>query len=308
MRRHNLRNIDLNLLVALEALLEEKSVTRAGNRLFLSQSAMSRALARLRDIFDDPLLVPCGRASVLTPKAENLQPALRQVLGAIRQFVAPQNFEPATAEGTMTISASDAMIASFLAESIRKIVIEAPRVHFSLREPQSNDTELLRQGHLDLLLLARRPEQDLHATELLIDNRLSCLVSAGHPLAGGKLTKSSFLKYGHIELGTPTGRLIESRLESKGYRRRLALKTSSLISAAAITAQTDWIFTVPTVFALTAVKMFDLAMLNMPFKLVDRGASPIALFMVWHERCNADPLHSWLRSLLIRQLEGWRYL
>lgn len=308
MRRHNLRNIDLNLLVALEALLEEKSVTRAGNRLFLSQSAMSRALARLREILDDPLLVQSGRMSVLTPRAQGLQPELQRILGAIRKFVAPQDFDPATAEGSMTISATDGMIASFLAETIRKFVIEAPHVRFSLREPQSNDPELLRQGQIDLLLLARRPQADLHFTELLIDNRLSCLVSKGHPLAGRKLTKASFLQHGHIELGTPTGRLIESRLEEKGYRRSLVLKASSLISAAAITAQTDWIFTVPTVFALTAVKMFDLAMLDMPFKLVDPGASPIALFMVWHERCNADPLNSWVRGVLIRQLEGWRYL
>lgn len=308
MRRTNLKNVDLNLLIALEALLEEKSVTHAGNRLFLSQSAMSRALARLRDIFGDQLLVQCGRSSVLTPRAESLQPELQQILASIRKFVAPREFQPASAEGRMTISASDAMIASFLAETIRKIVFEAPKVHFSLRDPQSNDSDLLRQGHLDLLLLARRPESDLHSVELLIDNRLSCLVSKGHPLAGRKLTKSAFLQYGHVELVTPTGRLIESRLETKGYRRRVALTARSLISAAAIAAQTDWIFTVPTVFALTAIKMFDLAMLDLPFKLVEPDEPPIALFMVWHERCHSDPLHAWVRELLIRQLSGWRYV
>ena len=308
MRRINLRSIDLNLLTALEALLDEKSVTKAGARLYLSQSAMSRALGRLRTIFDDQLLVQCGRSSVLTPKAESLQPELQQILVSIRKFVSSQEFEPSTAEGSMALSASDAMIASFLAEMIRKIVFEAPHVHFSLNEPQSNDPELLRQGHRDLLLAANRPESDLHCTELLIDNRLSCLVSKTHPLAGQKLTKTSFVQHGHIELGTPTGRRIERRLEKKGYHRRLALKASSLISASAIAAQTDWIFTVPTIFALTAVKMFDLAMLEMPLKLVDPEDAPIALYMIWHERCNTDPLHSWVRGLLIKQLEGWIFI
>jgi DNA-binding transcriptional LysR family regulator len=308
MRRINLRSIDLNLLTALEALLEEKSVTKAGARLYLSQSAMSRALGRLRAIFDDQILVQCGRASVLTPKAESLQPELQQILGSIRKFVAAQEFEPSAAEGSMSISASDAMVASFLAEMIRKILFEAPQVHFSLNEPQSNDPELLRQGHLDLLLSARHPDSDLHSTELLIDNRLTCLVSKSHPLAGQKLTKANFLQHGHIELGTPTGKLIERRLKKKGYDRRLALKASSLISAAAIAAQTDWIFTVPTIFAISAVKMFDLAMLDMPLKLVDRGETPIALYMIWHERCNADPLNAWVRSLLVKQLKGWFYV
>jgi len=308
MRRINLRSIDLNLLTALEALLEEKSVTKAGARLYLSQSAMSRALGRLRAIFDDQILVQCGRTSVLTPKAELLQPELQHILGSIRKFVASQEFEPSAAEGSMSISASDAMVASFLAETIWKILFEAPQVHFTLNEPQSNDPELLRQGHRDLLLSALRPESDLHSTELLIDNRLSCLVSKSHPLAGQKLTKANFLQHGHIELGSPTGKLIERRLEKKGYNRRLVLKASSLISAAAIAAQTDWIFTVPTVFAINAVKMFELAMLEMPFKLVDPGDAPIALHMIWHKRCNADPLNAWVRSLLVKQLEGWIYI
>jgi len=307
MRRFNLRSVDLNLLAALEALLEEKSVTKAGARLFLSQSAMSRALGRLRAIFDDQLLVQSGRTSVLTRKAESLQPELRQILGSIQKFVAPEEFDPSTAEGSMSISASDAMIASFLAEMIRRILFEAPQVHFSLNEPQSNDPELLRQGHLDLLLSAHRLDSDLHSTELLIDNRLSCLVSRSHPLVGQKLTKSNFLQHGHIELGTPTGAVIERRLEKKGYKRTLSLKASSLISAAAIAAQTDWIFTVPTIFAITAVKMFDLEMLEMPLKLVDPGDTPIALYMTWHERCDSDLLHSWVRGLLMEQLKDWAF-
>ena len=308
MRRINLRSIDLNLLTALEALLEERSVTKAGARLYLSQSAMSRSLGRLRTIFDDQLLVQCGRTSVLTPKAESLQSELQQLLGSIRKFVAAQAFEPSTAEGSMSLTASDAMIASFLAEMIRKIVFEAPHVHFMLNEPQSNDAELLRQGRRDLVLTARRPEPDLHFIELLVDNRLSCLVSKNHPLVGKKLTKASFLRHGHIDLGTPTGKLLERRLEKKGFRRRLALKASSLISAAAIAAQTDWILTVPTVFALTAVKMFDLELVKMPWRLVDANETPIALYMVWHDRCNSDRLHCWVRDQLMDQLKGWLYV
>jgi DNA-binding transcriptional LysR family regulator len=308
MRRINLRSIDLNLLIALDALLEEKSVTKAGDRIFISQPAMSRSLGKLRLIFDDHLLVKSGRKMVLTPKAESLRSELQQLLSSIRVFVSSREFLPGMAEGKMTISASDAMVSSFLAETIKTIVFQASNVHFTLREPQANDADLLRQGHLDLLLNSTQPLPGLHYKELLTDNRFSCLVRSGHKLEGKELTKKLFLQEGHVELDTSIGRVIENRFKKKNYRRRLALCASSLISGSAITAQTNWIFTVPTVFALSAIKMFDLALLDPPFKLMGSHDEPISLFMTWHERCNADPLHSWVRDLLAKQLDGWRYL
>jgi DNA-binding transcriptional LysR family regulator len=308
MRKTNLRSIDLNLLIALEVLLEEKSVTRAGDRIYLSQPAMSRSLGKLRLIFDDHLLVKSGRKMILTPKAESLQAELQRILSSIKVFVSSQEFVPEMAAGKMTISASDGMIASFLAQTVKNIVFQAPNVHFTLKEPQTNDSELLRQGRLDLLLDSSHPASDLHYKQLLIDNRVSCLVRKGHRLEGRKLTKKRFLQEGHIELRTPMGRIIENSFKKKEYRRRLALCASSLISASAITAQTNWIFTVPTIFALTAIKMFDLAMLEPPFRLIEADDEPTALYMVWHERCNAEPLHSWVRDLLVKQFDGWRYL
>lgn len=307
MRRINLRSVDLNLLVALNALLEERSVTKAADRIYLSQPAMSRALARLRIMFDDELLVQSGRTSLLTPKAERLRPGVRLVLSQIRELVTAEEFVPSEAEGTVTISASDAMIASFLAHTIKPILFEAPKVRFSLREPQTADDQLLRQGNVDLLLHSRKPPEDLFWQELLIDNRLSCVFKKGHVIEGKRMTRSLFSKQAHIAVDTAVGNVIASRLETKKFQARNVLQTSSFISAAAVVGESNWICTVPTIFALAATRMFDLGMADMPIKLVEAEDHPIVLYMIWHERCNRDALHVWVRGRLHEALREWRY-
>ncbi len=299
MPKSNLRTIDLNLLLALEALLEERNVTRAAERVHLSQPAMSRALGRLRDIFSDPLLVKSGRELLPTPRAARLQHELYQVLSSVKHLVNWSTTPSEQSRGHVRMSAPDGVIVSFLGSVIRALVEQAPNIQFSILHQTAEDLEDLRHGRLDLALgYYPSMPRDLHSTSLLTDDRFSCLVRKNHPAFKRRLTRAGFLAATHVEVFSPTGEAIERRLEFKRIHRKVSVRVASFVSASAIIAQTDWIVTVPTIFALHAPSMFPVRRLDFPISMRGVQEAPVQLFMVWHDRCHSDALQQWLRSVL----------
>ena len=163
--------LDLNLLVALDILIDERNVSTAADRLCLSQSAMSSALKRLRDYFEDDLLVTCGRRMVLTPRAEDLASPVRNALLQIRSNVTrPQSFEPAVSERRFSIMLSDYMREVVLAPFLRDLAVTAPKLRFELWTPGDHPAEAIETGEVDLLINIDRYVSPHHPARLLLED------------------------------------------------------------------------------------------------------------------------------------------
>ena len=221
----DIRRIDLNLLVALDALLEEQSVTRAADRLALTQPTVSAMLARLRKLFGDPLFVRTQRGILPTPRAAALAPALKHWLSEARTFVADEQFEPATAEFTASLSANDYIQSALIVPFIGQLRDAAPNARLAVRSPLLTDVPaMLADGELDLCITTT-PE--IPSTELLsrtlYEEQYVCVVRSGHPLkTKGAVTLEKFCRYPHVLVSPTEGRFVgptDRSLAEIGYRR-----------------------------------------------------------------------------------------
>lgn len=177
-----LDRFDLNLLVALDTLVEERSVTASAHRLHLTQSAMSGALARLRIAFDDPLLVRHGRGMVPTPAALALAPRVKDMLARLRQLIEPeQRFDPETSVRTFRVVASDYISTVLLAPLIRRLEAQAPQVRVEITLPSEGAARMLSNGELDLLLTPEEFVQRDHPSVLLFEERHVVVGCAANP-------------------------------------------------------------------------------------------------------------------------------
>ncbi|XXY53288.1 LysR family transcriptional regulator [Sorangium sp. So ce269] len=293
----HLSGIDLNLLVALDALLREAHVTRAAARIGLTQSAMSRSLARLRDVLGDPLLVRTGRGMRLTPRAERLAPALGRVLAEIAAVLddAPR-FDPATAARTFTMTSADFGEALLLPPLVERLTREAPAVDVATRGASLDSFGALEAGELDFALLAQEPARPAIVWTPLFPERFVCLVREGHPAASRKLTAEQFAAIPQV-LVAPGGRpgsIIDDVLAGMGLRRRVAVRVASFIAAPEIVASSDLMVTLPERIAARAQRHLPLRAMELPFKL--KG---FTLSLAWHERMRQDPGHAWFRALAV---------
>src|SRR5918993_1938549 len=195
----DLHLFDLNLLVALDALLTERNVTRAGNRLNLSQSAMSGALARLRHYFHDELLVPVGRQMALTPVAEGLVEPVRDILVRVRGTLGSKPpFDPLTATRHLSIAVSDYVTEILIADVLRRARHEAPHMTFELRGVGRRATEDLESGELDFLISPEGYVSAGHPTDVLFEDTYTCVAWAGNASIANSLTLEEYLELGHV--------------------------------------------------------------------------------------------------------------
>jgi DNA-binding transcriptional LysR family regulator len=296
----DLRGTDLNLLVSLDALIEEANVTRAAARLNVSQPALSAQLARLRQLFHDPLLVSSrsGRGMIPTARALELKGPLQLALKDLENIVKrPPVFDPSTASRTFAIAASDnatVILGVGFIERIRELAGSDMRVSF-----QTPSLELiadqLEHGEVDLLIGSERmiPKgmKGMKARTLFHDHYLMAQ-RKGHPRGGKALDLESYCGLSHLLVSTSGGSFhgdIDEQLEKVGRRRRVALSIHQFSLAPIFLRATDYVATLPARF----VRRFtgELEVFDLPFKA--RGYS---LAAVWHPRNDADPGHSWLRG------------
>ncbi|HEY4179589.1 MAG TPA: LysR family transcriptional regulator [Kofleriaceae bacterium] len=293
-----LAGIDLNLVLALDALLTERHVTRAAQRLGLTQSAASHALKRLRDMLDDPLLVRGPNAALVpTPLADRLAPQVRRILGELAGALRGETFDPATAKHTFHVGASDAVALVLLPPLVARLAKVAPNIDLWIHYAYTDwgDDELA-GGKLDLVLgpPASRPAGAYE--KLLFDDSFVCVMRKGHPLAKEKLTVSRYCLYGHVMVaprGTP-GSIVDSALEKFGRTRRIALAVPHFLTVPYCVAATDLIATLPTRVANVVADSVGLVRVPPPFDI-----PRFKISAAWHERRHHDATHRWLREQLL---------
>ncbi|NEU75049.1 LysR family transcriptional regulator [Hassallia byssoidea VB512170] len=305
MHKIDLLTLDFNLLLVLSALLEERNVTNAGEKIGLSQSATSHALGRLRQVFNDPLLVRSAKGMTPTPRALELLEPLQKILLNIEQLIQPTVFDPKTAQGTIRLGASDYATAVILPSVLNQISRAAPQLNLECNNWRSDILDDLRNGVIDLGLgVLNLPEtEEFKSQKLLVEDYL-CVIRADHPIAQTNFTLESYiaLPHGFITpaniVPSPTKTHVDNVLSNLGVKRRVMLKIPHFLSVPLIVQQTDLIFTLPRRIAMLFAKYTNLAVLEPPIELGNYN-----YIQVWHERCHYDPQHIWLRELVASQTQ-----
>lgn len=297
------RRFDLNLLVVLDALLEEGGVNAASRRLGMSQPNVSFALSKLRDRFKDQLMVRHGAGMRPTPLAESLRKPLKRVLAEIRhEIFAEQSFDPYTSKRRFVLSTSDIGELVFLPTLMRTLEAEAPGVTLECRSLRPTDlTEAMARGEVDLAL-GYFPDLvgEAFVTEKLFDHPFVCIVRDGHP-AIEDWSFETFLGLGHIVV-SQSGRsqeLFEAKLKSMGVSRTVRLKSPHFMSVPLLVVQSDLISTVPKAVGAIMARMTPLRLLDPPFE-----TPSILLQQHWHLRAQDEPAAIWLRDLIARLFKG----
>lgn len=297
----NLRTTDLNLLKAFEALMDERNVTRAAERLAVTQPAVSGMLNRLRHAFGDPLFVRTPRGIAPTPRALELAEPIKQALARIEEIFRPSTFDPQTADFTLSIAATDyalrAVVMPFLA-ALRPL---APLLRVAIRPvDEARVQQQLERGELDLALLT--PETttpELHARRLF-DERYVCAMRKGHPAARkGRLTLERFSALDHAIVSLAGGGFhgpTDEALQRLGLARHVAVSMPSFLSLLDVLRTSELIALVPSRLVAQAA---DFAVVEPPLEV--RGFTKVA---AWHARANDAPGHRWARGLLFQVCEA----
>ncbi|MBB6468896.1 DNA-binding transcriptional LysR family regulator [Aminobacter lissarensis] len=296
MREVDLRRIDLNLLVALEALLDEKSVTRAAQRLGMSQPAASRALGRLRALFSDALLVDGPGGYVLSARAEEVRPALRKILAGVGEILEGNTFEPATATGRIRLLIPDLQAAALVPHLLARFAREAPSLDLDIVAPDPNRFDMLEHGSADAMVaLIDDAPAGIHRRRLY-DEELVTLMRARHPALSGKLTLERFLALEHIVVSvTGVGPApVDEALALIGRTRRVKLRVPNFFAAVEIAARSDLIMTLPSSLARAAANMRRFVSLPPPLDL-----RIFTMSLAWHARQQDAPRHVWLRRTIV---------
>ncbi|MDO4641720.1 MAG: LysR family transcriptional regulator [Neisseria sp.] len=294
-----LRLLDLNLLKALDALIDEQSVSRAAEKLSVTQSAMSGMLARLRECFGEPLFVRGQYGMMPTARTLALQKPLKQILADIHHLWQPPEFDPAEADMTFYLGATDATFHSIAAPFLAVVKRYAPNIRIALLPLGSSEAVSLQlgKGELDVALVTPNERFADFRTRRLYDERYVCVMRADHPLAG-RLDLDRFCEADHALVsyqGEPFNGLIDDMLAKSGRRRRVSLSVSSFLILPDILRSGDWIATVPERLVWDSPGLFRCAPpLEVP------GFSKL---MVWHERTHHSAGHQWLRQQLWQSAE-----
>ncbi len=286
---------DLNLLITLDVLLAEGSVAGAARRLRLSPSAMSRALARLRETTGDPLLVRAGRGLVPTPRAIELRDQVSRLVQDARAVLRPvEALDPARLARSFVLRTSEGFVENFGAALIARVGAEAPGVRLRFLPKPDKDSAPLREGLVDLEtgVIGRATAPELRVQALFRD-RFIGVVREGHPLCTGEVTPARYAAGRHVLVarqGVDRGPVDEA-LKAVGLERQVATTVGGFSTALALVRSTDLIASVPERHTgLLRAGLFSFAL---PVPVPE-----ITVSMLWHPRLDGDPAHRWLRGVV----------
>jgi DNA-binding transcriptional LysR family regulator len=289
-----MQRLDFSLLIALDALLSEGSVTAAANRLNRSVSATSRMLDRIRHAVGDPILVRAGRHLVPTPRAEALRPRVRLLVEEASDLLRPAELHLPSLRRTFTIRANDAFISTFASPLAGAIRAEAPGVTLCFAPEGDEDIDALRKGRIDLDIGVGGEEGPELKAQTLFRERFNGAVCRGHDLADGPVDPVRFAAYPHV-VASRRGRLkgpIDEALAALGLSRTIALVVPSHTAALLVTAGSDLVASIPASLAKGEVtERLGIRTFDAP---LDTGA--IAISQTWHPRLDGDAAHRWLRA------------
>ena len=290
--------LDLNLLVALDVLLIEASISRAAERLHMSQSAMSNALARLRDYFDDELLVQVGRRMELTPRAEVLKDTVRDVLLRIDSSVAAKpEFVPAKSDREFRIFVSDFTLATLIPHVLARAHAQGPDIRFSLLPQVLDPMRSLDRAEVDLVVMPSDYCTSDHPSEVLFTERFQCVLWRDSRLAEGELTLERYMAAGHVITTPPTtnaSSLQDMLFKRHGLHRRIDVTSFSYATSPALVVGTERIATMHGRLAQQATRHLPIVVREVPVALAE-----MSQVMQWHRYRTRDPGIEWLRRVFL---------
>jgi DNA-binding transcriptional LysR family regulator len=294
----DVRGLDLNLLIPLRALLTERHVTRAAEKLGITQPAMSASLARLRTLFGDQLLVRGPGGLAPTARAQQLMDQLDQVVAAIEQMVTiPMEFVPDTSRRTFTLIGTDFIETLLLPSLMADLAAEAPSVQVVFRPPDPGNLEaLMSKGEVDLAVAYLPDAPEGLITSVAFRERFACIARRDHPqLSTHHFPLDLFVDLQHVQVlprNLPMyGMPIDAALAALGFVRRVALWHPSFQALPAIVANTDLVATLPRRLAIRAAETLPIAVYDPPVSL-----PTVDFSLYWHARSHEDPGHKWLRA------------
>lgn len=294
----NIHRMNLNLLIALDALLTERHVSRAAQKIFITQPAMSNSLIQLRELFKDKLLVRDGKNMIPTSLALELAPKIKQIIQQIEETLAkPKVFDPATSERKFRIAMSDYMEFILLPLISEKLVEYAPNI--SLKIVHANmldDPNIFVANNIDIGIgvVTFRPPPFIHSDVLFIEEAI-CAARAGHP-AMKKLTLKAYNEAKHLAIAYQDDSVLaltDSALKEIASSRTISLAIPHMLSAMHVLAKTSLLATVPKRMALTLQKQLNLVVQKPPFSVPS-----VTITQAWHSRFDNDAGHRWLRNLI----------
>ncbi|PRE05029.1 LysR family transcriptional regulator [Burkholderia multivorans] len=298
-----LGHFDMNLLVALDALLDTRSVTRAAERLHLGASATSSALGRLREYFGDELLVQVGRRMELTPLGRSLAQPVRDILLNVQTTVVSRpEFDPAIAKRNFVIRASDYLTTVLLTDVVQRLQREAPGITLHIANMTDDVAEQLDRGEVDFVIYPTASVNRQHPTQTLFEDDFSCIVWAGNRLVGDTLSLEQYQSLGHVAATFGDSRSVSfdsMMMSNLGLSRSIEVTTTNFNTLPQLVVGTTRIATVQTRLARLYAHYLPLRLLPLPVQL-----PPLIEVMQWHAINNNDPAHAWLRRVLAEQAQG----
>lgn len=296
MREENIAGLDLNLLPGLEALLRRRSVTQAAADVGLSQPAMSRALARLRDLHKDPLLVRIPGGYGLTPRAVAIQAQLAPAMRLLRDVYHPPRFDPATARRTIRLAAADVQTVLLVPPLMARLARDAPGLDVRIEAYGADLMARLESGALDFTFaLSTTPLPPGIGADPIGRDRLTLVMRRGHPAAAAPWTMADYGRWDHagVAIFGDGQTELDARLAAAGVTRRLALVTPHFMAALAAVAASDLVSTLSAALAGRFAAAFGLVLHDPPF--ADRTLNLSLVFSHWRA---TDPCLAWVRGVM----------
>ncbi len=290
----NLSKVDLNLFIVFDAIYTEANLTRAGQIVGITQPAVSNALARLRETFNDPLFVRTAQGMVPTPMAQNIIGPVRNALALLRVSVQEsRTFNPLQANKTYRISMTDLTEEIILPPLFQRLRRQAPSVQIeSFLSKRRETTKELAAGRLDFAVDAPLNTDPQVRHVKLLSDRYVCAIRKGHPLAKEKLTLDEYMSLTHIHISSRRSGLgyVDLTLGKMGIQRKIALRSQHYLMASMVMQKTDMAMTVPERFA----RSHDLHYVGVPVEV-----PAVETHLYWHESTDQDPANRWMREQMI---------
>jgi DNA-binding transcriptional LysR family regulator len=292
----NVASLDLNLLVALDALLQEESVSRGGLKIGLSQPAMSHALGKLRGLFTDPLLVRMGGRMQLTLRAQSLRPAVRHALERVHEVFVSDSFVAASSTRTFRVFMSDYASNLLLPPLLKAVRRSAPGVRIEIHPWRGVPPESPENGRIpDVVVACQTRELPGYYRQRLFTDRDICVMHAGHGLYGKEFNLATFLEAPHVAVAAEefSADPVDTWLQELGRPRRVAVTVPHYIEALHLVAQTDLIAVIPE----RLVRAYS-SVLNLVMKMVPLDVGTFSEYLLHSGRTHSDPGCTWLRELI----------
>lgn len=300
MREVNLRSVDLNLLTVLQVLLEERHVTRAAERLNMSQSAVSRALQRLRVLFHDPLLVKSAQGYSLSKRADKLAAELDMALKSVTRLIQEPEFDPLRVEATIKFAGIDLDSWIDMPELMAKFLSQAPNLNIDVSYMPADYFDMLAKGDVDYVVTGIGPSKhlgDIHRS-LLGESDLIVLMGENNPLAAQTLDFKKYLAavHGFVTITGKGPTYLDNYLSSIGMKRHVALKISDFRSVIDYVEKSDILFMLPRALIMPLTKGRKVVLKPLPKEI---KMPKVNFYLYWHSRFHQDPLHLWIKQKLL---------